>query len=167
MPKLGLHLTAANGVTIQVDLTSHRQFTTISHIRRAALAYLIRHPADTQRFNMKYSYIVVMIGVLIGTVQTAQATCVCACVEGIERTLCDDLTEANAGENLCLDGRMATNRHVFTTAAQWACPEPVGAIDPAISEPIPAGAENCLRVRIYDPVTRDYSDERNICGFAS
>lgn len=106
---------------------------------------------------MKHLYITILVGFVALTLgaMNAQATCACACIEGVERAVCDDISEASSGDNICLD-----------TPMQGQCPAPVGSIDPTVTEPIPSGAENCIHARLYDPATRGYSREVNVCEVA-
>ena len=62
----------------------------------------------------------------------------CACIEGAERAVCDDITEAGAGDKVCLN-----------TPMQGECPVPVGS-----------------HARLYDPATRAYTREVNVCELA-
>lgn len=107
---------------------------------------------------MKYLHITALVGFAALTfgAANAHATCACLCIEGVERAVCDNLTEAGSGDKACLD-----------TPMQGQCPTPVGSIDPSVTEPIPSGAENCIHVRLYDPATAAYTREVNVCEVAS
>ena len=107
---------------------------------------------------MKHLYITVIVAlsVLIFGATNADAACACVCIEGVERAVCDDLTEASAGGKVCVD-----------TPMQAQCPAPAGSIDPSVDAPIPSGAENCIHARLYDPATASYSREVNVCEVAS
>ena len=108
---------------------------------------------------MKTTYLTVslLLVAIAGGAQTSYAACACMCVEGSQRTLCNDINEAGAGQNAC----------ITTAIAELSCPEPNGTIDTTVTDPIPEGAENCLVMRLYDPNTGDYTVSKNLCEVAS
>ena len=105
---------------------------------------------------MKNAFIVTLISTaaLLLWAPSTYAACACVCLEGSERTVCDDQTEAGANQNICVDGQWQTD-----------CPAPIGEIDPTVDASTPSGTANCVRARVWDPLTEAYR-EVNVCDLA-
>jgi hypothetical protein len=78
-----------------------------------------------------------------GAVQTVFSQCGCLCVEGVPRTLCSSVEEAQAKPGLC--GRTQCPDYVATEngGQRYVSPH--------------AFADNCREVRVWDAETRRYS----------
>lgn len=101
-----------------------------------------------------YTAILFVITSLILWTPSAQAECACVCLEGNERTVCDEQSEASAHQNMCVDGAWQTD-----------CPSTVGEIDPTIEISTPSDTVNCVRARVWDPLAEAYR-EVNVCDLA-
>lgn len=105
----------------------------------------------------KWSFVVVLgFSATLGLVGKAEAACACVCLEGVELTLCNDMAEAAANPNQCLDRTM-----------QAQCPAPSGTIDTAVDQTAPEGTTDCHRARFFDPATGGYTTIVNVCGLLS
>jgi len=79
----------------------------------------------------------------------ASAVCECYCVDGVLRTLCSGVDEAQQGVTQCLD------------RAASLCP----VADPSASQtydPPEEGAENCRDAKVWDPAAGEFKT-RKIC----
>ncbi len=95
--------------------------------------------------------VVVGLGVAMAP-GTASATCSCQCVEGVARTACTSIEEAQANPSACGSGM----QHV-------ACEVPPAATEaPAHFDP-PAGASDCRSARLWDPHSNAYSAVAKVC----
>lgn len=105
---------------------------------------------------MKHAYMTILfsIATLVFWTPSAQAECACVCLEGSERTVCDDQSEASARRNMCVDGTWQTD-----------CPSTVGEIDTTIEISTPSDTANCVRARVWDPLAEAYR-EVNVCDLA-
>lgn len=80
------------------------------------------------------------------------ATCSCQCVEGVARTACTSLEEAQANPTACGSG-----------AQKVACDVPPASTDAPLRYEPPAGAADCRSARLWDPRTRAYSEVAKVC----
>ena len=108
---------------------------------------------------MKTSCIAVLLAfvALAAGTPSAQAACACVCIEGQKRSVCNDMTEASEGQNVCLDG-----------LAHRECPTPDGEIDSTVQGSTPEGAVDCQRARAWDPAIGMQGGYKiiNVCGLA-
>jgi hypothetical protein len=91
-------------------------------------------------------------GALACSGTAASANCACQCIEGVARTLCTTLDEAQANPSKC----GAAEQKVACDAA----PSATGT--PQRYEP-PRGAVDCRGARLWDPQTNGYTFVAKVC----
>ncbi len=82
----------------------------------------------------------------------ASANCACQCIEGVARTLCTTLDEAQANPNTCGGGEQKVTCAVAPTSTEA----------PQRYEP-PHGAVDCRGARLWDPHTNSYGVVAKVC----
>lgn len=92
------------------------------------------------------------VGVFACGAGTASANCACQCIEGVARTLCTTLAEAQANPSACGEGvqKVACEAAPTATAAPPRYAAPHGAVD-------------CRGARLWDPHTNSYSVVAKVC----
>jgi hypothetical protein len=80
------------------------------------------------------------------------ATCSCQCVEGVARTACTSVEEAQANPSACGSGPQKV-----------ACDVPPAAADAPLRYTAPAGAVDCRSARPWDPRTQAYRAIAKVC----
>ncbi len=86
------------------------------------------------------------------TAGSVSAACSCQCVEGVARTACTSVEEAQANPSACGSGMQRV-----------ACQIPPAATEaPAHYDP-PAGASDCRSARLWDPHSNAYSAVAKVC----
>lgn len=97
-----------------------------------------------------------LVWLLVGAVAcgagSVSANCTCQCIEGVARTLCTTLDEAQADPSAC-------GRGVQKVACEIA---PTSAAAPQRYEP-PHGAVDCRGARLWDPHTNSYGVVAKVC----
>ena len=83
---------------------------------------------------------------------SAAANCTCQCIEGVARTLCTTLDEAQANPTRCGTGEQKVACAVAPTSAAA----------PQRYEP-PSGAVDCRGARLWDPKTDSYGVVAKVC----
>jgi hypothetical protein len=82
----------------------------------------------------------------------ADAACSCQCVDGVARTLCSSIDEAQGDPVACL-----------SAAGPRDCPRP----DPEEAPPLlyegPAGAAHCRAAQLWDPRVGGYTVTAKVC----
>jgi hypothetical protein len=82
----------------------------------------------------------------------AAANCACQCIEGVARTLCTTLGEAQANPSACGAGE-----HKVACDAAPPVTEPLQRYQP------PEGAVDCRGARLWDPHTHSYAVVAKVC----
>jgi hypothetical protein len=93
-----------------------------------------------------------LTGLFAITAVPASATCSCQCVEGVARTACSTIEEAQTNPNACGSGPQKV-----------ACDVPPPAAEPPMHFAPPAGASDCRSARLWDPRSNAYSAVANVC----
>jgi|GEM_PF-3402360 len=94
----------------------------------------------------------IVVGMLASWAAPASANCSCQCIEGVARTLCTRVDEAQAKPSECGAGV-----HKIVCAAA-----PASAETPQHYTP-PAGGADCRGQRLWDPRTGSYSAIAKVC----
>jgi hypothetical protein len=82
----------------------------------------------------------------------ASATCSCQCVEGVARTACTSVEEAQADPSACGSGPQKV-----------ACEVPPLSTDAPLRYVSPEGAVDCRSARLWDPRSNSYSAVAKVC----
>jgi len=93
-----------------------------------------------------------VVGSLALAAGPVAATCSCQCVEGVARTACTSVGEAQADPNACGVG-----------VQKVACDVPPPSTQPPLRFEPPAGAVDCRSARLWDPRSNAYSAVANVC----
>ena len=93
--------------------------------------------------------IVVALAIAAGS---ASATCSCQCVEGVARTACTRVDEAQANPTACGVGMQKV-----------ACELPPPSTEATRRYDPPAGATDCHSARLWDPHNNAYSAVAKVC----
>ena len=80
------------------------------------------------------------------------ATCSCQCVEGVARTACTSVEEAQADPAACGSGPQKV-----------ACEVPPPSTDAPLRYASPDGAVDCRSARLWDPRSNSYSAVAKVC----
>ena len=86
------------------------------------------------------------------TTGVASANCACQCIEGVARTLCTTLDEAQANPSACGSGEQKV-----------ACETAPPVIEPVQRYQPPQGAVDCRGARLWDPRTNSYAVVAKVC----
>jgi hypothetical protein len=85
----------------------------------------------------------------------ASANCACQCIEGVARTLCTTVAEAQANPNACGGG-----------AQKVACDVAPPSTEASLRYEPPLGATDCRGARLWDPHTHSYTVVAKVCDLA-
>ncbi len=97
--------------------------------------------------------LILLIAVMFsGIAVPASATCSCQCVEGVPRTACTSVEEAQANPTACGSGPQKVACDVAPTPAEA-----------PLRYEAPAGATDCRSARLWDPRTQGYSVVAKVC----
>ena len=92
------------------------------------------------------------VGALACGAGSVSANCACQCVEGVARTLCTTLDEAQADPSACGEGVQKVACEIAPTSTEA----------PRRYEP-PHGAVDCRGARLWDPHTNSYGVVAKVC----
>lgn len=94
----------------------------------------------------------------------ASASCACQCFEGVARTLCTTLDEAQANPSACGLGQQVGEQLAEQLGAQKVACETAPPVTESIQryEP-PQGAVDCRDARLWDPRSNSYAVIAKVC----
>ncbi len=91
------------------------------------------------------------------TAGVASANCACQCIEGVARTLCTTLDEAQANPNACGAGEQNAGEPRVACEVAPPSSDAVQRYEP------PQGAVDCRGARLWDPHSNSYAVVAKVC----
>jgi hypothetical protein len=131
------------------DLARSGARSTVMDALRVPVTCSALTPGDR---SMSKALMLLVAAVFAVVAAPVSATCSCQCVEGVARTACTSVEEAQADPSACGSGPQKV-----------ACELPPPSTDAPLRYASPDGAVDCRSARLWDPRSNSYSAVAKVC----